>query len=465
MNYKTCRKSSGALLWRTCWFGMVLLMMEKNPGFAWSITPIPNNAAPAVSDKKLVAPEQIEAFERDGYILLRGLFSREEIEKMTAAGDALVSISQHGRAQTFSVLEKNLIYGSLDAGSTRTVNDTCTSDSNDGLIKQQEDEEAQTKEMIVQTFRNVALRSKLPTICAELMCLNPERQNLRCIRDVFLAKYVNRNDTCDWHVDDQGFWPESFLSTAAQENPEHDQNGINVWIALDDFSPANGGSMIVSQGSHKAPWRHEAYLSIGQNRSQAGGAGSMEDLVKTISKPDYYGTCSLDMSNPEIRAKAEAGKVEFELQKGDCILATRLCFHRTSRVTEAGMEHYEKLGKTLLHRYSVRYVPGSARLPPGRPMEPSALSNPNHAGQTLDEICGSDKLESTEDQTSFSTRKKLSWYPKLWPELEENVDDKLDEIGQHEMPTVKARMQSLQQEMREIMKKYDFDFKNFRGRS
>ena len=392
------------------------------------------------STDHLLSPKEIEAFEQDGFILLRGLFSEEELNELTDAGDSLVDISQKDRFNTFSVAERNLIYGSLDVAGNATRNNT------ESTAK----DEAQQKAKIVQTFRNVALRSKLPQICAELMCMDRETQCIRCIRDVFLAKYVSTNPTCDWHVDDQGFWPESFLSSASEESGR-DQNGINVWIAMDDYSRVHGGSMVLSRGSHKTPWRHDAYHSIGQNRSQDGG-GSMEDVVKKLADPNYYGTCSLDMSNPAVRALAEEGKVEFpQLQRGDCIFATRLLFHRTARVTEEGMEHYSKLGKTLLHRYSIRYVPGTARLPQGNVQEPSVRSNPDNAGKSLDEICAG------EDQPC--------WYPKLWPEVEDKVDEKLDYIGVHEMPTAKERTKVLMQQYAALLKEHQIDVKNFRGRS
>jgi hypothetical protein len=61
------------------------------------------------------------------------------------------------------------------------------------------------------------------------------------LSDVFLAKEVTKQETCDWHVDDQGFWPESYLSTAA-EMSKKDQYGINAWIALDEMPKPTRGS-------------------------------------------------------------------------------------------------------------------------------------------------------------------------------------------------------------------------------
>ena len=45
--------------------------------------------------------------------------------------------------------------------------------------------------------------------------------------DVFLARSVGDTKLCDWHVDDNGFWPESYISTASNQTGK-DQNGINA---------------------------------------------------------------------------------------------------------------------------------------------------------------------------------------------------------------------------------------------
>jgi ectoine hydroxylase-related dioxygenase (phytanoyl-CoA dioxygenase family) len=81
-------------------------------------------------------------------------------------------------------------------------------------------------------------------------------------RDVFISKAVDNDDTCDWHVDDVGFWPEAF---------ESDNQGINVWIALDDMPREYQGSMALAPESHHAPWRHDAYAAIGLNLTFRGG--------------------------------------------------------------------------------------------------------------------------------------------------------------------------------------------------
>ena len=112
---------------------------------------------------------------------------------------------------------------------------------------------------VVRSFRKVALYSKIPQFAAELMGLtstdsssnnnqnsqdNKEKgTNLRLLRDVFLAKGLESPKSCQWHVDDPSFWPESYQSTGGE--------GINAWIAMADMP--QGGSMGLLPGSHKAP--------------------------------------------------------------------------------------------------------------------------------------------------------------------------------------------------------------------
>ena len=344
----------------------------------------------------LMSKRQLRAFERDGFIVLRGLFGEEEIEQMVEGGEALVETSKQTNSYTFSFIEKNLIYGASP------------------FIR--ENDEA------LQIFRKIALRSKLPQICAELMQLDPNTQSLRLLRDVYLAKDCTQDDTCSWHVDDTSFWPESFISSASEESGK-DQYGINVWIALDDYDPSHGGSMVLSRGSHKASWREEAYRSIGQDRTTDGGK-ELDEFIEYMTTARAKGTCALDISNPTVYAKAERAKVAFKLKKGDCILATRLLFHRTERVTEKGVKAYAKQGKDQLHRYSLRYVPGTARLNRGVNFEPSTKWNEDFKGKSLDDISSTDSP---------------AWYPKLWPQIEPNLDNKLQSLKDHELVKATAR--------------------------
>jgi ectoine hydroxylase-related dioxygenase (phytanoyl-CoA dioxygenase family) len=170
-----------------------------------------------------------------------------------------------------------------------------------------------------------------------------------------MSKSVNSDTTCDWHTDDIGFWPEAYRS---------EKDGINVWIAMEDMPTEFQGSMALAPGSHKADWRHEAYNSIGLNLTFQENGFTKGDAVRMAQAgKKLLTTCEMGKQAPELRAKVEATKWIPDIKKGDVIFATRLLFHRTVSVTPEGKKYYAEKGIEHLNRYSVRYVPGSAKLP------------------------------------------------------------------------------------------------------
>jgi len=240
-----------------------------------------------------------------------------------------------------------------------------------------------------------------------------------------LVKDVQQPDTCDWHVDDQGFWPESFISTASEQSGK-DQSGINAWIALDDMPQEYEGSMAVCPGSHQAEWRWEAYEAIGQDRTKSGL--SFEEMMQSLQRSKKgFATCDgIRNERPDIREKLEANSVIMDFRRGDVVLATRLLFHRTMPVTPEGQEYFQQRGIEVLMRYSVRYVPGSACLPNGYSTEWSILDNPKNKAQSINDV-----VSSTGD----------CWYPQVWPVVEEDLDSKLDLIGS-KIPEIKEKEKS-----------------------
>jgi hypothetical protein len=270
--------------------------------------------------------------------------------------------------------------------------------------------ECQSSSVRLYTFANKKDRNADATRCPHPFILVHS--------DVLLARGLQAS-SCDWHVDDQSFWPESYLSSASAASGK-DQSGINVWIALDDMPMKYGGSMVVSSGSHQAPWRLEAYQVIGQNRTKDGGAtkeqfaeGVHDRLRKGL--PPFL-TCAMSglEQNENVSSMLEENRREFDLARGDIILSSRLTFHKTVDVTEAGLDFYNKQGIQSLDRYSIRYTPGSARLPLGWTTEWSMVSNPENAGRTLDEVAQFDGS---------------LWYPQVWPEIKEGTDMLLDELA------------------------------------
>jgi len=327
---------------------------------------------------RVLNDEQVELFHTEGYIKVSGLFDDEMVHDLAMA--AKQTISSSPRFPFFySVSQTGLLFGSTSEGKH---NHTTT-----------------------QTFRKTALYSKIPQVVAELMKLDPEVHNLRVLRDVFLAISVEDSESCDWHVDDLGFWPESYLSEEGME-------GINVWIALDDMPSAYQGSMAVAPGSHKAEWRHRAYEALGQNRTQDGGRSKEEVILKIQNQKSSdqpkskYPTCDMGMVDSEVRGMVDSSKKVLDYKRGDVIFATRLLFHRTLPVTEEGIEFYGEHGVEHLSRYSIRYVPGTARLPSGWSVEWSIVDNGQNAGKTLDGVV---------DQS------ERLYYPQVWPTFDSNA--------------------------------------------
>jgi hypothetical protein len=233
-----------------------------------------------------------------------------------------------------------------------------------------------------------------------------------------MSKSVEEDSICDWHVDDVGFWPESFVS---------EQDGINAWVAMEDMPVAYQGSMALSPGSHRADWRFEAYESIGQDRSYHGGFTKEDVKQRAESGEKLLTTCDMRSQAPGIREKIEETIYVPDIKKGDVIFATRLLFHRTVPVTDEGKKFYASRGIEYLNRYSIRYVPGTAQLPLGWTFEWSIATNGENEGRSLDSAMGEDKL---------------LWYPQVWPDTDENRDKKLDILAATKLEEAKAKSRS-----------------------
>lgn len=226
----------------------------------------------------------------------------------------------------------------------------------------------------------------------------------------------------------KGFWPESFLSSASKQSGI-DQDGVNVWIALEDMPAEFQGSMALSPGSHRVPWRFEAYEAMGQNRTTDGGSSKEAILARLEEKrrtgEANLGACQIGVARPDLREKLESKKVIFDIEKGDIIFSTRTLFHRTIDVTDAGKDYYRSKGLTSLNRYSIRYTPGTARLPDGWVAEWSAITNSNNVGSSLDSIV---------------THDDALWYPKVWPTFDDDLEEKLDSLAQRQLEIAKNKV-------------------------
>jgi hypothetical protein len=181
--------------------------------------------------------------------------------------------------------------------------------------------------------------------------------------------------------------------------------------------------MALAPGSHKAEWRHEAYNSIGLNLTFQGGF-TKEDITEFAhAGGKLLTTCEMNQQAPEIREKIEATKFIPDIKKGDIIFATRSLFHRTVPVTPEGKRFYESKGIQYLNRYSIRYVPGSARLPYGWTFEWSITSNRENEGATLD--------------SAMEEKQNYLWYPRVWPTVDPNTDTRLDRLANVELQDMK----------------------------
>ena len=203
-------------------------------------------------------------------------------------------------------------------------------------------------------------------------------------------------------LDDYGFWPAT---------PE--SIGVNAWVALDDMPLSMGGGFALSTGSHVAPWRHEAYgekhfvdclsfcyflvgsipfltrvrlvlhfvscfhLGVHCVCLELTGASMTIPEEGFQSAADMFenrkgaGTCNIKTVSPKLHDIMEQNKRVYDIKAGDVIFHTRWLFHRTipfrREIAKEWRRHSrERSRRPLLYRrYSVRYVPGSARLPKG----------------------------------------------------------------------------------------------------
>lgn len=204
-----------------------------------------------------------------------------------------------------------------------------------------------------------------------------------------------------------------------------------MWIALDDMPAKFQGSMALSSGSHRVPWRFEAYEAIEQNRTKDGGSTKEAILARLEKKrrtgEANLGACQIGVARPDLREKLESKKILLDIERGDVIFSTRTLFHRTTDVTEAGKEYYQSKGHSSLNRYSIRYTPGTARLPNGWVAEWSAITNSENIGSSLDDIV---------------TRDSSLWYPKVWPTLDQGLEEKLDTLAEQQLELAKGKVQA-----------------------
>lgn len=353
-----------------------------------------------VESRPLLAYDQVDAYIRDGYIVISDLLDTEEMDNLSDAGESIVN--KHLEESDGKLPSKNFQVHEFG-----------------NVLKEKR-------------FRDIALHSKLPRVAAELMQLNSKTQNLRVLRDVFLAKGHESTSSCGWHVDDQLFWPSSYEMPSASKI---DLASTNAWIALDDMPIEYGGSMAVSPQSHAEnfSWREEAFAAL-NIKAEFGNGVSQDDLFD-LMKSGKVDSCGLEKFAPHVYDDIELSKQEFNFKKGDVIFMNRFLFHKSTDMTEKGKLALQALqgsstGAPLLKRFSLRYSEGtSSSLPGGFVTEMSVLASDGlNLGKKLDQVSG-------------------SWYPKAWPDVDDDVEDRIEQLVKNDLPVGQEKLGALMAEV------------------
>ncbi|KAL9185132.1 hypothetical protein ACHAXT_002909 [Thalassiosira profunda] len=402
----------------------------------------------------VLSDEMLQRYEEDGVLVIRNLLSPKLLDRLDEASNMLIDGADEGskkkrRGKQFHMVKNGAIF----LGVPGPKDEACAAnDASEGGSCEATEEESNDG-AILSSFRDLAMYSKIPRVAASLLRLDELRAggeqnlklsreekmrqqeeegagaeggddsvNLRICRDIFLTKDDDPH-ACGWHVDDTGFWP------SIASDP-----GVNAWIALDDLPfPQSGirlaadtsekdatttlssngkqaepvATFALSMGSHRTPWRHKAYEVTGSTHTiPEEGFQSAADLIQRRSGS---GTCNIETSAPDVYEKLESNKVIYDLKRGDVIFHDRWVFHRTVTTSEYdamvngsdGDQRPTAQSDKIFRRYSVRYSPGTATVPPGYGVEPSVLHDESNAGRTLDDI----------------VERSGPWYPMVWPHV------------------------------------------------
>jgi len=179
-------------------------------------------------------------------------------------------------------------------------------------------------------FAQVAFESCFPSIAAELLGVtvheneissSSDTESIRILKDGFFGFKGKNNTGCGFHVDDKGFWPAS-----------DDSTGVNFWLALSPMRMSEGGGIRVANQSISESFREECAAVI------RGGYGT---------------TCKMEELSPDCHERLQAASATFDMEPGDALIWDRWTFHRSEPFRVETDQH--KL------RYTIRYVPGSAK--------------------------------------------------------------------------------------------------------
>lgn len=259
----------------------------------------------ATDKASLLTEQEKKNYQRDGFILKKNLITGDQLADLIKAGESLYEKKHEGDkmfAKFFAKLRMNVW---------------------------QQDE----------LFKNLAFSSSFPDISAELMGMKPHhnmddnkkekdesssRDNtVRILKDGFFGFKGVNNTGCGFHVDDKSFWPATDEST-----------GVNFWLALSPMRVKEGGGIrVVSQDKVSNKLK--------------------ERCLSHIRSEGAFTTCALAQLSPEDSQQLLERSTVFDMEPGDALIWDRWTFHRSEPFVVETEDH--KL------RYTIRYVPGSAK--------------------------------------------------------------------------------------------------------
>jgi hypothetical protein len=352
--------------------------------------------------------EILTAYKRDGVVAVRGLIGPELLDRLdTASSEFLEEQRQRNNGRKRPGTQFHTVYNGAIFRNPPNASDI------NGLTNS-----------TLYPFLDLSLISRVPELAAKLLGMRNDGNNetMRILRDIFLSK-DDEQYICGWHVDDFGFWP----ATPSSE-------GVNAWVALDDMPIDHGGGFALAVGSHQASWRDEAHYVTGASTTFP--EEGYQSAVDLISKRAGNGTCNLKSSAPHLYRRMEETKRIYDVKRGDVIFHERWLFHRTVPFDRAFVaEHKED--ELIYRRYSIRYGPGSAVIPPGYGTELSVLWDERNGGRTADEV----------------SRLDGPWYPQAWPSASEQELQELEGLAQNKMPMAEQRRNERKKEMKPLLKR------------
>jgi hypothetical protein len=340
-------------------------------------------------DHAILSEEMMNAYRSEGVIAIRGLLSDELMAALNPASQQLVKEQQERDTQR-GYRRPSTQFHTVQLGPSFLLD-----------------------ESIAAPFRTVALTTSLPSIAAQLLELD-ESQSLRMLRDIFLAK-DNDPYVCGYHVDDTGFWPATAYSS-----------GVNAWIALDDMPTVYGGGFALAVGSHKAAYSAKAHKVTGSTKTFP--RDGFQNAADMFANRSGSGTCNLKTAAPEVNSEMERNMRIYEIHRGDVIFHDRWLFHRT-------VPFIDRKEERIWRRYSVRYAPGTAVIPPGYGTEPSVLWNEANGGRTADQVAELDG----------------PWYPRCWPNVDQAEMSTLPMLTAEKLPKAEEVRKTRQKEIKTFL--------------